>query len=97
MTKKGSRWPIWKIVVMAAGLALVAVVMFVLAAISGAAVEDDAEAAQAVLTLPTFLIMLGVAFGMLSALSVLWLVLRVREARMPVWERNERRRKRRRR
>jgi hypothetical protein len=68
--------------------------MFVL---SPMAETDDDAAGQAVITVPTFLIMLGVAFGMLSALSVLWLVLRVREARMPVWERNERRRKRRRR
>ena len=98
MAKRDQRWPIWKIATTAAGLVAAAVLLFVLSTLAGEPeVLDDDSAQPPLLTVSTFLIMLGTGLSMLAALSIGWLIWRIRESRIPVWERKKPRRRRRKR
>ena len=61
------------------------------------ATETGDEENVALLTVPTFLQMMGAAAAMLTVLAVIWLVYRIRQSRIPVWERKKPRKRRRRR
>ncbi|MCK4342323.1 MAG: hypothetical protein KAY37_11440 [Phycisphaerae bacterium] len=94
--KQPKRWPIWKIAVATVACALGSAVLFWLSALAdttgGEPTTSPATRTQA-MTLTTFLMMLAVAAAILSGLSVLWLAVRVREARRPAWERGKKRRR----
>lgn len=96
MGKRTTRWPIWKIALTAGGCAAAAVILFWLSVFMGTCVPDETDpASQAqLLTFPGFIMVLGVAATMLSILCIIWLVVRIREARIPPWERGKKSRKR---
>jgi hypothetical protein len=90
MGKKTGRWPIWKIAAATAACAVASPVLFWLAVVTERTVEKQAAVPSdqtAVITPSSFITMLGAAAGMLGVLGVIWLVLRIREARTPVWKR----------
>lgn len=94
---KATRWPMWKIAVAAAGSAVAAVILFVLSALLegvGAQPESDAVEPQQLMSFPAFILILGVVAVMLCVLSTVWLGVRVRESRIPPWERGRKKRKR---
>ena len=98
MSKRGKRWPIWKIAVATGACFAGAVALFWLSVIMGKGADEqatDPTGQSALLTFPAFIMILGVAASMLAILCVVWLVLRIREARTPVWERGGKKRKRR--
>ena len=98
MGKQAKRWPIWKIAVATAACAAGAVGLFMLSAFMGgvhSGDEADPSEPTAVLPFPTFVMILGVAVSMLAVLCVIWLVVRIQDARTPVWEKRGKKRKRR--
>jgi hypothetical protein len=98
MAKRDDRWQIWKIALTAAACAVVSVVMFWLSTVAEPAeVVTDENEPVPLLTVPSFLQMLGAAVAILTILAVVWLVYRIRESRIPVWERKKPRKRRRRR
>lgn len=98
MVKRDRGWSIWKIALAAAGCAAVSAALFWLSVIAAPpTTEAGDEEDVALLTVPTFLQMMGTALAMLAALAVGWLVYRVRQSRIPVWERKKPRKRRRRR
>ena len=98
MTKRDQRWPIWKIAVTAAALVLGAAVLFVLSIVAAPLADSPEGATQRpMLTVPTFLVMIGGAVSILAVLSIGWLIYRIHESRIPVWERKKPRKRRRRR
>ena len=97
MAKQDQRWPMWKIATAVVGLVAGAVLLFVLSTfVEEPEVPDNGSAGPPLLTVPTFLIMLGVGLSMLAALSIGWLIWRIRESRIPIWERKKPRRRKRR-
>ncbi len=94
---KSTRWPIWKIAAAAAGCAAMAVILFVLSVYLEKLVGESEPAfggGRQLLSLPAFIMILGVVAVMLCVLSTLWLGLRVRESRIPPWERGRKKRRR---
>jgi cytochrome bd-type quinol oxidase subunit 2 len=94
---KSTRWPIWKIAVAAASCAGAAVLLFVLSVFLegvGDQPEPDAVGQQQLMSLPAFVMILGVVAVMLCVLSTIWLGARIRESRIPPWERGRKKRKR---
>jgi hypothetical protein len=89
MKKQKKRWPIWKIGLATGGCALGSLLVFTAAVIVDRAVSvggDDPTARKPVMDLPGVLAALGMAFGMLAVLGIIWLVYRIRSDRIPVWE-----------
>lgn len=98
MTRRDQRWPIWKIALAVAGCASTCALLLWLSAVAAPPETETAKGTETpVLTVPTFLQMSGAAVGMLTILGVIWLVSRIRESRIPVWERKKPRKRRRRR
>ena len=96
MGKKTTRWPIWKIALATLGCAGGSVALFVLSMFMGRVGASDADATDTpqLLTLPAFMMIMGVAASMLPVLCIVWLVARIREARTPPWERGRKSRRR---
>ena len=98
MAKQDRRWQIWKIALAATACAVGSVALFWLSTIAKPAeVVTDENEPVALLTVPSFLQMLGAAVAILAALALVWLIYRIRESRIPVWERKKPRKRRRRR
>lgn len=97
MSKPPPRWAIWKIAVATAGCALGSVLLFWLSGLADAAASTSttqpAAPAQA-LSFPGVLFMFAIVAAILATLSLLWLVVRVQEARKPAWERGPRKKRR---
>ena len=93
---KSTRWPIWKIAVAAGGSAVAAVILFVLSLyLEGFGGESEpGGGSRQLMSLPAFIMILGVVAVMLCVLSTVWLGARVRESRIPPWERGRKKRKR---
>ncbi len=69
---KSTRWPIWKIAVAAAGSAVAAVILFVLSLYLegfGGESEPGGASRQQLMSLPAFIMILGVVAVMLCVLS----------------------------
>jgi hypothetical protein len=97
MKKRPERWPIRKIAVAVAGCAAAAAVLFSLSALSyEGGGEETAEPVKRdpMFTISGFFMMFGVAAAVLGILGIGWLVIRVREARRPVWQRQGKRKRR---
>jgi hypothetical protein len=97
MTKPPDRWPIWKIAVTTAGCAAGAAALYGLSVLAESAVGEPPEGPygrKPALTLPGFVMMLATGAGILSVLGIIWLVFRIREARMPAWKRPGRKKRR---
>jgi F0F1-type ATP synthase membrane subunit c/vacuolar-type H+-ATPase subunit K len=97
MKKQKKRWPIWKIGLATGGCALGSVLVFTAAVIVDRAVSaggDDPTARRSVMDLPGVLAAFGMALGMLAVLGIVWLVYRIRSDRIPAWEKNVKRKKR---
>ena len=96
MSKPAKRWPIWKIAACGVGCVVAAIGLFwlwvVLDNVEGLSTNDDDL--SGVLALPGFVLILGMAASMLALMSWVWLGLRIREARIPPWERKNRSRRR---
>ncbi len=95
MSRPEKRWAIWKIAAATAACIVAAVGLFLAAAGLRGVAEPVApeEGQRATLTLPDFALMFGVMASILALLGFLWLVVRVREARKPPWERSSRKKK----
>ena len=94
---KSTRWPIWKIAVTTACCAAAAIVLFILSFLLedvGGSTETDVVGQQQLLSLPLFILILGVVAVLLCVLCALWLGSRIRESRIPPWERGRKKRKR---
>ena len=88
MSRKPKRWPIWKIAVTTAVCAVSCPVLFWLSTLAETTGDQtpDSTARTAVITLPTVVMMFGMIAGMLAVLSLIWLILRIRDARIPAWK-----------
>jgi hypothetical protein len=94
MSKKPKRWPMWKIGLTAALCAAGSAAMFVLSVFMRSTGEElESGEARPLLDLPDFIMILGVAGVMLTVLALLWLGLRIRESRIPPWERGKKRKR----
>ena len=87
MTKPVKRWPIWKIAVATVGCALLAGVLLWFSLFIQPDAAADPDTPNPAMTLPSFLMMLATAAGLLSLLCLVWLMLRIRESRIPAWKR----------
>ena|GEM_PF-4665723 len=89
MRRQTKRWPIWKITATGASCVVAAGVLFWLSGyldrlgIAKAAEHDP----NTLLTLPGFVLILGMAVSMFAVVCFIWLSLRIKEARTPPWER----------
>ena len=99
MSKRTQRWPIWKIAVTALGCAIVAGALFWLSFVltPPETRTQDESASQTLMTVPAFLLMRAAAVSMLAVLAIGWLVYRLYDARIPAWQKKDRRKRRRRR
>ena len=96
MTRQAQRWQIWKIATATAGCAVLSTVLFwlpTLVGTSGGEQPKDPLTRNPVLTLTSFTVMLAAAAAILSILGLIWLVVRIREARTPVWQRKRKKRR----
>jgi len=96
MTKREKRWPIWKIAAATAGAAALAIALFGLSVFLGKAAgpaTTNPSGQNAASTLPDLIVLLSTMVGVLTVLGLIWLGFRIREARLPVWERGQRRRR----
>jgi len=97
MKKQAKRWPIWKIAIVTAGFAVVAVVLFWLSVVTDRAIgglTTNPAGRTAALTPGSFIMMGGVVAAAGGVLSAIWLVYRIWEARLPAWERPRRKKRR---
>ncbi len=100
MSRAAGRWSKRKIGLALAICVAAAVALFWLSQVVEPEQQQDSDLSgsqRALLTVPTFLMMMGTVASMLAALSVGWLVYRIKDDRTPAWEKKPRRRKRRRR
>ena len=98
MSKPPPRWPTWKIAVSAtAGLAAAAGLLWLSFVVAVPPPEADVPQSQPLMTLSTLLLMLSVALLLLAALALGWLVYRIRDDRIPAWEKRDRGKRKRRR
>ncbi len=96
MSKPDRRWPMWKLALAAAGLGAASATLIVLSFVLEEPTRSDGDAAPGpLLSVPTFLLMMGVGIGMLAGLAVGWWIYRIHESRIPVWERKKPRKRRR--
>ena len=89
MTKRVKRWPIWKIALATVGCWVSAVLLFWLSLLAdriAPAGSADSDSRAAVFTLPAFVSMMGMAASLLGVLGLIWLILRIRDARIPAWK-----------
>jgi hypothetical protein len=97
MAKQRQRWPIWKIAAATLGCGSLAAVLFWLSGLAdrpAAGQAADPSTRTPVLTLPAFIMMLGMMSAILGVLGVVWLAFRVREALTPAWKRGGKKRRR---
>jgi multisubunit Na+/H+ antiporter MnhE subunit len=90
MSKESKRTPTWKIIALAAGCAVGAVVLFALGSLSDRWLPDaDSSTEKAALVdLPVLLSVVAAACVLVSAIAVVWLILRIRADRTPAWQKN---------
>ncbi|UCE62251.1 MAG: hypothetical protein JSU63_11165 [Phycisphaerales bacterium] len=89
MTKKAKRWPIWKIAVSTSTCLVVSPLLFWLSGLAEEAIDQQtADPAQGnpVVTVSSLVTMLGMVAAMLGILGIIWLVVRIRDARTPAWK-----------
>ena len=97
MARQRKRWSTWKIVVAAVGCAVLAGVLFWLSALMERTLGEPSggpSAQPSVVTIPSFIMILAVTAVILSVLGLVWLVLRIRDARIPVWEKRGKKKRR---
>jgi hypothetical protein len=97
MTKRAKRWPIWKIALGTAGCGVGAVLLFWLSLLAerlAPAGSANSNSPAAVFTLPAFVAMMAIAASLLCVLGLIWLILRIRDARIPAWKKRERKKRR---
>ena len=97
MNKHNQRWSIWKIAAATAGGAVVTILLFwgaLLTGRVGPAAATSAPRPTGAMTLPGLLIMLAMLAALLTVLGIVWLVARIREARMPAWKRRGKKKRR---
>ena len=96
MSKRSQRWPIWRIAVTAVLCLVAAGILFWLSVfLEQLGPEESGDPnATAVITLPGFILILGMGASMLGAICLVWLGLRIKEARTPPWERKKKPRRR---
>jgi len=100
MSKNSAKWPMWKIILALVACAVSSVGLFVASRVVKPEVQGDIPvdpSAQSIVTASTLLLMLSTMAGVLTVLCVVWVVFRVRDARIPPWEKNKKRPRRRRR
>jgi hypothetical protein len=96
VTKRTSRWPIWKIATATGVCVVVSAVLAWRAAVSGGpgrAQAVDPYAPTSLMTPSSFLMILASLTGILGLLGLGWLAWRIREARRPAWERRGRKKR----
>ncbi len=93
--KKSTRWPIWKITAYTAACAVGCPLLFWLSRLVDQADKQSTSpgGGSPMLTISSFLMMIGIAIGMLGVLGVIWLFFRIREARTPVWKRKSKKKR----
>ena len=97
MTKRVKRWPIWKIALATVGCWVSAALLFWLSLLAdriAPAGSANSDSPPAVFTLPTFVSMVAMAVSLLGALGLIWLILRIRDARIPAWKKRDRKKRR---
>jgi len=88
MSKPISRWPTWKIAVWTAGCAVACPALFWLALFADQKLEKPTSPAGpgSVLTIPSLVMMVAALAGLLAVMGAAWLVVRIRDARTPTWQ-----------
>jgi hypothetical protein len=89
MSKKTTRWPIWKIITATVACAVASPLLFWLSVV----IEELRDAPETgpgtpspMMTPSGFIMMLGVASAMLAVLGIIWAVARIQDARTPTWK-----------
>ena len=96
MSKPPKHWPLWKIAVTSVSCVVAAGVLVGLSFyphLLGVGETPD-QGTDQLFALPGFFLMLGMAFLMLAVVCLVWLGLRIKEARTPPWERKPKRKRR---
>ncbi len=89
MTKKVKRWAIWKIAVSTTACLVVSPLLFWLSGLAAEAIDKetvDPTRGSPVVTFSSLFTMLGMVAAMLGILGIVWLVVRIRDARTPAWK-----------
>jgi hypothetical protein len=88
MSKRIERWPIWKIAAAALGCVVLCPLLFWLSTLAENGGEQTADPGTPapVLTLSAMIGMLGLVAGALGILSIVWLAVRIQDARTPAWK-----------
>ena len=96
MKKQAKRWPIWKIAVADVGCAAAAFVLFWLSWwLYGLDAKQASEPYERnpTLSVSNILTAVGILAVALCLLGMVWLIIRIREARTPAWKRPHKRKR----
>ena len=96
MSKRIERWPIWKIAAAALGCVVLCPVLFWLSTLvenGGGGQSVDPNTPAPVLTLSALVGMLGLVAAALAILSIVWLAVRIQDARTPAWKKRLRKKR----
>lgn len=96
MGKRTKRWPIWKIATAAGACVLLSPVLFWFSAFLEKALKEegtDPSGQTPMLTLSSLVMMFGMAVGLLGVLGLIWLVVRIQDARTPAWKKQAKKRR----
>ena len=86
----------WRIAALSAGCAVVSAALVWLSRITeGPAAEQaaDSQTRSAALSLSGFILLFGIATGLGAVLCAVWLAFRIRDARIPAWEKRGRKKR----
>ncbi|MBU0637412.1 MAG: hypothetical protein KKB50_00990 [Planctomycetes bacterium] len=96
MARREKRWRIWKIGLATAGCLAATLILFWVSTL----VEDDGAnqppgpmQRSSSLTVAGFMVMIAAIAAALTLLCLIWLALRIREARLPAWERGRKKKR----
>ncbi len=93
MSKKVKRWAIWQIVAAIVGCAVAAPALFWVSTLLDVDTGEqpaDPLAPAPIMTISSLVTMLAMFATLLGILAIVWLVVRIRNDRIPAWEKQAR-------
>jgi hypothetical protein len=96
MGKRTKRWPIWKIATATVACGLACPMLFLLSLYMEKTVDEpsrDPLGRTPVMTVSSVVTVLSMAALILAVLGLVWLIVRIRDARTPAWKKELKRRR----
>ena len=91
---KSTKWSMWKIILALVACAVSSVGLFIASRVVEPQIQSDVPidpSTQSIITASSLLLMFSTMAGILTVLCAIWIGFRVRDARIPLWEKNKKR------